>query len=69
MLTTETGDLMPGDVVLFQARDLRDGERPCELEGVVTSTKGEHVWLRVGGAGRMCIARRAILLVCRRGAA
>ena len=61
--------LNPGDRVLFRARDLRDGERPVEMDGVVDVVAGEHVWLRIGGGGRMCIARRAILVVCERGAA
>lgn len=66
---TTTTEVSEGDRVLFQARDLRDGERPVELEGRVTSVKGEHVWVSVGGAGRMCIAKRSILVVCERGAA
>lgn len=49
-----------GDRVAFEARDLRDGERSVTVDGVVDRVKGEHVWIRVGGSGLMCVSRKAL---------
>ena len=53
-------DLTPGTKVVVTMRDLRDDERAVEVDAVVDRVSGEHVWIRVGGAGRMCVALRAV---------
>lgn len=53
------------DEVTFTARDLRDQERKMPVDGVVYAVDAVRVWVRVGGAGRMVVARASITSVRR----